>query len=458
MAAPISSAIIPPMPASRGKHALVVWSAIMGIVLTALGGTYMLFVEAPPPRRIIIAAGPKNGAYYRFADAYARELQQDGLTVDVRETAGSVENLQLLNDEGAGVTVAMVQSGVAGVEDRDRYHALASLYREPLWVFHRRAVPLERISQLAGRRIGVGPPGSGTHAIAMQLLAANEVGESDGSVKGVRTVVVKESVTSAARALLQGELDAAFFVAAFDADYIQQLLKDDRVRLMSFGQHLAYHRRFRFLSEVTLPAGLVSLGHNLPACDVPLIAPTAMLVTRKNVHPALVPLFLTAATRIHSKGDALSGPGEFPSAAYTDFALSEDAEHFFKSGPPMLQRLLPFWVASLVDRLKVMLIPLVMLLMPLLRAAPPLVRWRTRRKIYLWYSALRQIDQKLTAGLSGPGLDIELERLRDLEHQVSCVEVPLSYADDLYHLRLHLRMVEETLRNRRYGMARAKAA
>ena len=220
---------------------------------------------------------------------------------------------------------------------------------------------------------------------------------------------------------------------------------DGRVSLLNFDQHEAYHRRFRFLAPVTVPAGLVDLGRNIPGQDVALLAPTAMLVVRKDFHPALVPLLLTTATRIHGKGDELSDPGEFPSGSYCDFPVSEDARHFYKSGPPVLQRLLPFWLASLVDRAKVMLIPMVMLMMPLLRAAPPLMRWRTRRKIYLWYSDLREIDQRLVTGLSGPELDEELARLKDIEHQVAYVDVPLSYMEEFYHLRLHLAMLQQHL-------------
>ena len=243
----------------------------------------------------------------------------------------------------------------------------------------------------------------------------------------------------------KGELDAAFFVAAFEADYIQGLLNDRRVNLLSFDQHEAYHRRFRFLAPVTVPAGMVNLAENIPGQDVALLAPTAMLVVRKDFHPALVPLLLATATRIHGKGDELSDPGEFPSESYCDFPVSEDAKRFYKSGQPVLQRLLPFWLASLVDRAKVMLIPLVMLMMPLLRAAPPLMRWRTRRKIYLWYSDLREIDQRLVDGLSGPELDQELARLKDIEHQVAYVDVPLSYMEEFYHLRLHLGMLQQHL-------------
>ena len=163
------------------------------------------------------------------------------------------------------------------------------------------------------------------------------------------------------------------------------------------------------------------------------------------MNPDLIPLLLTVASRIHGKGDVLSSPGEFPSASYTDIPVGEDAERYYKSGPPLLQRYLPFWLASLIDRTKVMLVPLVMLLLPLFRAAPPLVRWRTRRKIYLWYAALRDIDMKIALGLSGAELEKEITRLRDINHQVAFVEVPLSYMEEFYHLRLHLKMLQEQL-------------
>jgi TRAP transporter TAXI family solute receptor len=416
--------------------------------VATLAATYLVFVEPPPPRKLIIATGSKNGAYYQFAQQYADHLRKEGLTLEVRETAGSVENLKLLEDKASGIALGLIQSGVAGPNEGEHCHALGSLFREPLWVFYRGA-RIDRLSQLEGKRIGVGPPGSGSYAVAMRLLAVNGLVGPPGSLESSKAILVKDTVAVEATALRKGELDAVFIVAALEADYIKDLLHDDGVRLLSFTQQEAYHRRFRFLSPVTVPAGLVELGQNLPDHDVALLAPTAMLVARKDLHPALVPLLLTTATHVHGGGDELSNPGEFPSASYTDLPVSEDARHFYRSGPPVLQRLLPFWPASLVDRAKVMLIPLVMLLMPLVRAAPPLMRWRVRRKVYLWYSALREIDAKLATGLSGTQLDAELARLAGIEHQITFVDVPLSYMEEFYHLRLHLTMLRQKLQDLR---------
>ncbi|WP_435008986.1 TAXI family TRAP transporter solute-binding subunit [Tundrisphaera lichenicola] len=436
-----SASVTPPRPRRKGKSAIVVWTWVLGLCLAVMVATYMTFVEAPPPRRIVIASGSHDGAYFRYARRYAEELKKEGLSVEVRETAGSVENLRLLGEDDSGVSVAIVQSGLASTEDRGRLLALGSLYREPLWVFYR-GEKLGRLGQLAEKRIGVGPVGSGTHAVALQLLAANGLIDPKDDSPGR---LVSKDVATAAKDLRKGELDAAFFVAAYEAEYIQGLLGDGAIRLLNFDQHEAYTRRFRFLSPVTVPEGLMDLGRNIPGEDIHLLAPTAMLVVRQDFHPALVPLLLSAASQIHGKGNEISEPGEFPSVRFCDVPVSEDARHYFRSGPPVLQRLLPFWLASLADRVKVMLIPIVMLMMPLLRATPPLMRWRTRRKIYLWYSDLRDIDQRLMAGLTVPELDQEYERLKEIENQVAYVEVPLSYMEEFYHLRSHLALLQQHL-------------
>ena len=239
--------VAPLKPRRPGKQALV-WMWILGLSAAALVGTYVMFVEPPPPHKIVIATGSQDGAYFHFAQKYAEQLKKDGLIVEVRETAGSVENLKLLGQDSSGVGIAIVQSGVASPEETQHLYALGSLYHEPLWVFYRGDKGLLRLSQLAGKRIGVGPPGSGTHAIAMKLLAVNGLIESESSEKSSQTVLVKESVAAAAKALQAGDLDAAFFVASFEADYIQGLLSDRRMRLLSFDQREAYRRRFRFLA------------------------------------------------------------------------------------------------------------------------------------------------------------------------------------------------------------------
>lgn len=412
------------------------WVWITGSLVCVLGlvGTYVLFVEAPPPRRVVIAAGGKDGAYYKFAQLYAKLLAAEGITLEVLPTHGSVENLKLLQDEDSDVSVAFMQTGIIDPNQADSLQALGSLYREPLWIFYRGAKTVDRLTQLKGWKVAIGAEGSGTRGIASQLLSANGIGEDTAEFLEI-------GGTDAAAALESGDIDAAFFVAGMDAAYIQRLLRAPGIHLAELAQSEAYQRQFRFLSSVIIHAGLIDIEHNIPAKDRTLIAPAATLVAHDSLHPALASMLLKAASKVHKAGDRLAKSGEFPSASFTDIPLSDDAERYFRVGPPVLQRILPFWLASMVDRLKIMVIPLIMLLMPLFRIAPPLVRWQTRRKIYMWYARLRKIDRRAIHGMSQVEAKLSRDELYELEKQIARIGVPLSYMEEYYNLRLHLDLV-----------------
>ncbi|MDB5387137.1 MAG: transporter solute receptor, family [Planctomycetaceae bacterium] len=420
---------------SKSAYPLWIWMALLGICLACLLIPFVLFVEAPPPRHIVIATGRQDGAYYRFAQRYADLLKKEGITLELRATNGSVENLALLQAPNSDISIALVQSGIADPQNSEALQSLCSLYWEPLWIFYNGETGLDKLSQLKGKRLAVGPEGSGTRGIALQMLSAN-------GIDAAQAEFIKTAGNEAAQALINNDVDAAFFVAGVNTTYIQQLLKAPRVHLLELSQAAAYARRFHFLSTVVIPAGgLLELQDNIPAKSTVLISPCATLVAHKSLHPALTALLLNMATKVHGAGDLLTNPGTFPSALHTDLPLSDDAAHYFRFGPPVLQRLLPFWLASLVDRMKIMIIPLIMLLMPLIRATPPLVRWRTRRKIYRWYARLRLIDQRAIQGMSLEEAQQALTELNILEQQVALVGVPLSYMDEYYNLRLHLNLV-----------------
>ena len=425
---------------AKNRSTLSIWFAVLSLCTAGLVATYVLFVEAPPPRRIVIATGGRDGAYYRFGQLYADLLESEGITLDVRSTQGSVENLELLMDEESDVRVAFVQTGIADPASCESLEALGSLYREPLWIFYRGSEVVDRLTQLKERRIAIGPKGSGTRGIALQLLKANGLDETDDEFVDLAGNV-------AAEALERGEIDAAFFVAGVDAKYVRRLLRNPDIHLAELTHAEAYERQFRFLSAVTIDEGLLDLKQNIPSTEIVMIAPAATLVAHRSLHPALVSLLLKVATKVHHQGDLLSNVGDFPTAKLTDLPLNSEAERFFRSGPPVLQRFMPFWLASLMDRLKIMIIPLIMLMMPLLRVAPPLVRWQTRRKIYMWYDELRRIDQLSIEGMSVTEANQALEHLHQLEQQIARIGVPLSYMEEYYNLRLHLNLVRTRVRS-----------
>jgi len=331
-----------------------------------------------------------------------------------------------------------VQGGTGAATAADTLTSLGSLYYEPLWVFYRGEQTLSRLGQLHNMSIAIGKPGSGTYAIARQLLADNFIDAATNTIQAL-------DGAAGAQALLQGDTDALFLVASPQAPLVQELLHRRDIRLMSFARASAYTRLHHFLSAVTLPEGVIDLQANLPPRDTVLLAATANLVARDDFHPALVSLLLQAATLTQSADGLFEQTGSFPNSANLEFPLDDDARRFYKHGPPLLQRYLPFWTASLIDRLKIMLVPLLTLLLPLVKIMPPMYRWRVRKKIYRWYRELQLLDDAAHTHPSAGQQAGLIQKLDNLEEEVRKVSVPLSYADELYSLRLHIGLVRDTL-------------
>lgn len=399
------------------------------------------FVEPAPPKRIIITTGSDSGAYYHFAQRYAAILARDGITLDVRSSAGSLQNLTRLKADEA--QVGFVQGGVvepkvdADDGEGDGLLSLGSLFYEPVWVFYRGEQPLTRLTELRGKRIAIGAEGSGVRQLARQLLEANEVPVSDR--------LLPLSGLIAAEELQQGRIDAAFIIASEKAPVVQVLLRSPGVKVMSFSQASAYQRRFPFLTRLTFPHGVADLVRDFPPEDIRLLAPTANLIIRDDLPPALQTLLLQAAREVHGKSGFFQDAGEFPSYKDAMLPLSPEAARYFKSGPPFLQRYLPFWLAVLIDRLIVLLVPIFALLIPLLKVAPAIYSWRVRSKVFRCYGELRFLEDDLKNHFDPARLDDYRQRLDALDEEASQLHVPLGFTDLVYTLREHVALVRHLL-------------
>jgi len=416
------------------------WVYLVILVVSLLGFVVAwTFVEPAPPKRLVIATGQPEGNYHGFGQQYAEELAKEGITLELRVTSGAEENLELLKDPGSGVDVAFVQSGLATLSGGGDVEALASLYFEPCWVFHRDSARRDRLTNITRNRLAIGPPGSGTRAVARVLLEANGIPvESQSPLSGME----------AAAALERRDVDAAFFVASAKASYVLRLLDNPDIELLDFARAEAYSRRHRWLSSVVFPEGAHDFKTNIPPKRTRLIAPAAVLQARPDLHPALVVLLLRAATRVHGDGGLFEAPGAFPSSRFSDVPMNEEARRYLKSGPPFLQRFLPFWIANFLERMVVFLVPLLTLLIPLFKIVPPTWRMRVNARINRAYRELRAVDT-----LMEPGADAEVlaecrKRIQALGQTVDDLAVPLSYSDRLYHLRLHLDLVRRKLKDR----------
>ena len=410
----------------------------IGIVLALIGfGVAYQFVEPAPPSSLRLATGSPAGAYHAFGEEYAGLLAEDGITLELRETGGTMDNLRLLADPASGIDAAFVQGGTVD-QPIDGLEALGSLYYEPLWVFTRAGSRLVRLSDLYGKRIALGPEGSGTRALALRVLA-------ETGITPERASLLADDADVAHQKLLDGRIDVLMTIGSPTSPLLRGLLGDGGLALMSIDRADAYVLRNRFLTALRLPQGAIDLERNIPARDITLLAPAATLVARDDLHPALAALLLKAASRVHGDGGLFEKAGEFPSPRLVELPLSDEAERYYKSGGPLLQRFLPFWAADLVDRLKVMLVPLLTLLLPLTKILPPAYRWRIRSRIYRWYRDLLDIEVAARQAEDGSARARLMERLDAIERDVKRISVPLSHADALYSLRMHLGVVRESL-------------
>lgn len=399
------------------------------------------FVQPAPPTKIVITTGGESGAYYQFAQRYAAILARSGVRLEIRTSAGSLENLaHLRNDEAQ---IGFVQGGVLApkedldAEDDSGLLSLGSVFYEPVWVFYRGETRLERLTELRGKRIAIGQEGSGIRQLAKTLLDANEI--------PVNGDLLPLSGLLAAEELQQGRIDAAFIIAAESAPVVQVLLRSPGVKVMSFAQANAYQRRFPYLTRLTLPQGVADLVRDFPPEDIKVLAPTANLIIRDDLHPALQTLLLQAASEVHGKSGFFQSAGEFP--AYMDqmLPLSPEAARYLRSGPPFLQRYLPFWLAVLIDRLIVLLLPIVALLIPLLRIAPALYTWRVRSKVFRSYGELKFLEDDLKHHYDPARLAEYRSRLDALDEEASQLHVPLGFTDLVYTLREHVNLVRHIL-------------
>ncbi len=394
------------------------------------------FVDPAPPSTLTFAAGQKSGAYYAYAQRYRDALQERGITVHILESAGSLENIDLLRQKKADI--AFVQSGLLPSHEQS-LQSLGSMYYEPLWIFVRQGLALNFLNTFQGKRIAIGMQGSGTQALAIKLL-------HDNGIHSDNATLLPLSATQASEAFKNQDIDIAFIVSSPHSQVIQTLQQQKNIQLMDIARAKAYTRRMHSLTSIELPQGALDLQRDIPKQDIHMLASTATLITNGHLHPALQSLMLQAAASIHSQAGLFSNAGDFPSPYYSGVAISKTAKHFYQSGPPFLQRFLPFWAANLVDRLKIMLLPFLALLLPLFKIMPPLYRWRIRSRIYRWYEELGKIDLALSNGFQASLLD-DLDRI---EAEIKKVHVPLSYAEELYDLRLHLTLVRNQVEEKKH--------
>lgn len=414
------------------------------LLLLVIGGFWFAsrFIQPAPPDTLVISTGGAGGAYQRYGAVYKDVLARYNVELIEQPSAGSTENLARLRDPEQPVDVAFIQGGTARVQEDDALLSLGSLYHEPLWIFYREGLGTpSRIADLKGLRVAIGGEGSGTRYLAQELLFINQIDAKN-------TRLLTQGGLGLAQALANKRIDAAFVVGPTQSAAIWTLLHTPGVKLMNLVHAEAYTRQFPYLGKLVLPRGAVDMAADLPPKDVELLAPMATLVVREVTHPALIDLLMQAMSEAHGGTGIFQRAGEFPRAPVmtaADFPLSPEAQRYYKSGKPWLQRFLPFWAATLVDRMVVLLIPLFAVLIPVMKIAPGLYNWRVKSRIYKRYGELKFIEAEVEAAPAKLTREEWMRRVDAIERDVNHLTMPLTFSDMVYTLRSHITLVREAI-------------
>lgn len=434
------------IPSLSRKQTFLVAVAIIGGLAVMLSMFSRSLLPAPP-RQVQMTTGAVDGAAHQFALRYQSYLNANGVTLELMPSTGAVQNLERLN---AGTAVGFVQGGLGLLqldsqepESSTPLRSLGVVGYEPVWMFTSPALAKtlgKGLGPLAGKRIAIGVEGSGTRKVALELL------QTYGVTPANATLTTGGGV-AAAKALLAREIDALFLIGAPQTPAVQMLLgKQDEAHLVSIEHAEGLTRRLPYLSLVTLKAGSVDPAQDRPRRDITLLTTTANLVIHKDLHPALAYLLLEAAREVHRGPTLLNRPGEFPNARATEFPLADEAVRYYKDGRPFLQRYLPYWAANALQRLLLVLLPLVAIAIPVFRIVPRLFEFKEKNRLYRRYGALLEMERDITSRrLNAAEIAEATARLDKIEHDVSHMKFALDFSDRVYTLRQHVDYVRRQL-------------
>lgn len=411
------------------------------LFLLAVIGLALWLLIPKPSNELIIATGSKDGLYYRFGDALAKELAKEKINVRVLATAGSLENLQKLSDSKSGVQLALVQGGVGDINDWPQARGLASVFNENAWVFFRNAAFSKkptRLAALEGKTISIGLPGSGTRHLAEQLFALSQI---DISGKNAKIEVLDLDPKQSLQALKNGRLDAALLVLAPGAPILKDYFQTPGVSVMGFEHAHAFALKLPFLKANSIPQGAIDIKGDVPNSTLTVLSAPAALVAHEDIHPALITPIMRATESALKKIDLLEQPGAFPSLSGLAWPLDEDAAHYLNAGPSFLHRHLPFWSVVWVERAVRIVLPLLILLFPLLRLLPSLIRFRVDSKTSAIYRQLFALEREWAAN---PQLSWK-EKLEKIQEQAMKIRVPKRYMVDIYELRMHIELIRQRM-------------
>jgi TRAP-type uncharacterized transport system substrate-binding protein len=418
---------------------------IVGIVSLAL----IHFIPAPPSK-VVMATAFKGASFDYYGRQYRDIFARYNVDLELRETAGAVENVKLLQDPKSGVQIGFVTGGVSDAKHAPDVLSLGTVYNQPFWIFHSSNDQLDRLSQLKGKRIAVGPVGSATRFTAEQILGK-------GGINSETAIFLPFAGSAADKALDDGKVDVVWIIGVPEATAVQSFLRNPKVRLMSFPMAEAFTRIYPDLNRLVLPQGVVDIDKNIPPADIQLIGTTSKILIRNDLHPEIVQLLLQTMKEVHSGSDIFHRNGEYPNGNDVEYTVAPTAIDFYKSGPSFMQRHLPLWLSVHVQRAIAVLLTAIAIGFPLFRFLPQVYNWMTRRRLFYWYAQLKSLETSFDANPNDEHLAEKQAEIDRIEDAVSHIRFPLAFSDQVYNLRSHIDIVRRKMTSRTHALARTPA-
>jgi TRAP-type uncharacterized transport system substrate-binding protein len=403
-----------------------------------------------PPSKVVMATAFKGASFEYYGRQYREIFARYNVDLELRETAGAVENVKLLQDPKSGVQIAFSTGGVSDKKRAPDVLSLGTVYNQPFWIFYSSTESIDRLTQLKGKRIAVGPVGSATRYTAEQILGK-------GGVNGETATLLPFAGSAADKALKDGQVDAVWIIGVPEATAVQSFLRNPNVKVMSFPMAEAFTRIFPDLNRLVLPHGVVDIDRNIPPVDVQLIATTSKILIRNDLHPEIVQLLLQTMKEVHSGSDIFNRSGEFPSGVDTEYPVAPTAVDFYKNGPSFMQRHLPLWMSVHVQRAIAVLVTGIAIGFPLFRFLPQFYNWVTRRRLFYWYAQLKALEASFETGSNDKHLMEKHAEIERIEDAVSHIRFPLTFSDQVYTLRSHIDIVRRKIAARNNAAERMAA-
>ena len=417
----------------------------IGIVSLAL----IHFIPAPPSK-VVMATAFKGASFDYYGRKYQEVFARYKVELDLRETAGAVENVKLLQDPKSGVQIGFVTGGVSDGKRAPDVLSLGTVYNQPFWIFYSSNEQLDRLSQLKGKRIAVGPEGSATRFTAEQILGR-------AGVNSETATLLPFAGSAADKALTEGKVDVVWIIGVPEATAVQSFLRNSNVRLMSFPMAEAFTRIFPDLNRLVLPQGVVDIDRNIPPADVQLIATTSKVLIRNDLHPEIVQLLLQTMKEVHGGSDLFHRGGEYPNGTDGEYPVAPSAADFYKNGPSFMQRHLPLWLSVHVQRAIAVIVTGIAIGFPLFRFLPQIYNWMTRRRLFYWYAQLKSLEASFETTPNDKQLAEKQAEIERIEDAVSHIRFPLTFSDQVYNLRSHIDIVRRKIAFRQGALARTAA-